>query len=374
MNKRWSAAAATVLWRHFDVDLEDSPAFDALLNLSPDGTLDNVKHLVITNTTSIRKYLSLLRLFSVLPRDGLTSLESQWFKFDQTLICVLISSQSKLRQLDVIVDESSSDYLPIPCIRGNLLELEVLGVDDFNSTHHTYEMLCTWLDHMPSLREMVVKGRWDLPTAKTNFFQGWALPASLELLKLHTLDMQRVSLTNNPRRITAHLDLPSLRHLELTHCANAVPFLSSLAQAYEQTGGAPLEMYHYLANESPKDVQVVSAKLIELCTGLEDVQVAEMTDSLLDLQCLKPSGRTLSKLILSSNSMTWSPMYYSVADLDEMVVLCPNLRVLSICLGDLTSCVDYINWTVSFRLHNNMNHRFIGKLVSSTQCNEVNFY
>jgi hypothetical protein len=133
-------------------------------------------------------------------------------------------------------------------------------------------------------------------------------------------------------------------------------------------------MYHYLANESPKDVQVVSAKLIELCTGLEDVQIAEMTDCLLDLQCLEPSGRTLSKLILSSNSMTWSPTYYSVADLDEMVVLCPNLRVLSICLGDLTSCVDYMPWTVSFRLHYDMNQIFIGKLVSSTQCNEVNFY
>ena len=133
VNKRWSAAAATVLWRHLDVDLEDSPAFDALLNSSPDGILDNVKHLVITNVTSIensiqqqRRYSNLLRLFrlfrlfSVLPRDGLTSLESQWFKFDQVLICVLISSQSKLRQLDIIVDESSSDYLPIPCIRGNL--------------------------------------------------------------------------------------------------------------------------------------------------------------------------------------------------------------------------------------------------------------
>lgn len=200
------------------------------------------------------------------------------------------------------------------------------------------------------------------------------MPASLDLLKLHTLDMQRISLPNNPRRITEHLDLPSLRYLELTHCANAVPFLSSLAQAYEQTGGAPLEMYHYLANESPKNVQVASAKLIELCTGLEDVQVAEMTDSLLDLQCLNPSGRTLSKLILSSNPMNWSPIYYSVADLDEMVVLCPNLRVLSICLGELTSIVDYLNWAVPFRLTNQMNHRHIEKLVSSTQCNEVDFY
>lgn len=373
MNKRWSAAAATVLWRHLDVDLEDSPAFDALLNSSPDGILDNVKHLVITNVTSVensiqqqRRYSNLLRLFSVLPRDGLTSLESQWFKFDQVLICVLISSQSKLHELYTIVDESSSDYLPIPCIRGNLQELEVLGVDVINSTHHTYEMLCTWLDHMPSLREMLVRGRWVVPTAKPNFFHGWALPASLDLLKLHTLDMQRVSLPNNPRRITAHLDLPSLRNLELTHCANAVPFLSSLAQAYEQTGGAPLAMYHYLANESPKNVQVASAKLIELCTGLEDVQVAEMTDSLLDLQCLNPSGRTLSKLNLSSNSMDWSPIYYSVADLDNMVVLCPNLRVLSICLGDLTSS-DHLNWVVPFRLANHTDHGHIEKLVSSTQ-------
>ncbi|KAG9204844.1 hypothetical protein G6514_010078 [Epicoccum nigrum] len=286
VNKKRSAAAATVLWRYFDVDLEDSPAFDALLNSSPDGILDNVNHLVITHIKSTvnpdlqqRKYSNLLKLFSVLPRDGSSSLKSHWFKFDPDLICVLLSSQSKLRDLDVIVDESSSDYLPIPCIRGNLLELQVLGVDVMNSTHHTYEILGTWLNHMPKLREVVVKGRRDVQMANPNFFQGWALPASLELLKLHTLDIQRVSLPNNPRRITAHLDIPSLRHLELTHCANTVPFLNSLAQVYEQAGGAPLEMYHYYANESPKDLQVASAKLIELRTELEDVLVAEMTVS-----------------------------------------------------------------------------------------------
>ena len=127
MNKKRSVAAATVLWRYFDVYLEDSPTFDALLNSSPDGILDNVKHLVITNITSTvnldlqqRKYSNLLKPFSVLPLDGLSSLKSHWFKLVPDLICVLLSSQTRLRDLDFIVDDSSSDYLPIPCIRGNL--------------------------------------------------------------------------------------------------------------------------------------------------------------------------------------------------------------------------------------------------------------
>jgi hypothetical protein len=381
MNKKRSVAAATVLWRYFDVYLEDSPTFDALLNSSPDGILDNVKHLVITNITSTvnldlqqRKYSNLLKLFSVLPLDGLSSLKSHWFKLVPDLICVLLSSQTRLRDLDFIVDDSSSDYLPIPCIRGNLLELQVLGVDVMNSTPHTYEILGTWLNHMPNLRETVVKGRRDVRMANPNFFQGWALPASLELLKLHTLDIQRVSLPNNPRRITAHLYLPSLRHLELTHCANTVPFLNSLAQVYEQTGGAPFEMYRYLANKSSKDAQVASERLIDLCTGLEVVLVAEMTQSLLNLRCLKASGRTLSKLVLSSNSMTCIPIYYSIADIEDQVVRCPNLRVLSVCLGSLTSIIDYLDWTEPFRLFGGTNSVQITKPVSPTHCHEVNFY
>ena len=129
------------------------------------------------------------------------------FTFDPALICVLMSCQSKLRKLDIILDELSSDYLPLSCIRGNLLELEVLGVDVIQSTHHTYENLGTWFESMPNLREMVVAGRWDIPILKTNpnFFRGWALPASLGLLKLHTLDMRRISLTNDPARIIAYL-------------------------------------------------------------------------------------------------------------------------------------------------------------------------
>ena len=365
---------ATLLWRRFYVDLRDSPSFDALLKSSPDGILDNVKELVITNVTVTRnssqqhrKYSNLLKLFGVLPRDGLSSLESIRFKFDPALICVLMRCQSKLRKLDIIADESTFEYLPISCIRGNLLELEALWVDVFMGMRYTYENMSTWFDFMPNLREMIVAGRWNAPVAVPNFFEGWALTTPLGLLKLHTLDMRKISLPSDPAPITAHLDFPSLRHLKFTHCTNTDPFLSSLTEAYVKTAGAPLETYCYSADVSPKDALLASANLIELCTGLKYVQLTGITGSILDLQCLGSSGRSLSKLALNSNMITRDPFYYSAEDLKEMAVLCPNLRILSICLCDLASYVDDLDWTDPFRLTNNYSNDFyIDKLVSST--------
>ncbi|KAF3003039.1 hypothetical protein E8E13_006784 [Curvularia kusanoi] len=356
VDKRWSAVAATVLWYHLDVTLDDSAKFDALLKSSPNGVLDNVRELSITSDPSGPRSFeqkqqtgtNLLKLFSVLPRDCLWAFHNKNFLMEPISVCLLLRCQSKLRTLDVRVSHLSHDSFPSPCyVRGNLQDLETLDLDVLMSFHSTYEGVGDWFAHMPKLKSMKIGGRFN----GTNSFNGWELSGPSKFLKLSNITMENVTLPDDATRITGHLQLPFLRGLSFRFCTNTVPFIRSLIRSYKQTRDVTsLQTYQAYDLSTNRDCQQASADLIKICTRLKMVCVAYMTDCLLDVGVLGLSCKTIFGLSLSTNGRPTN--YYTPDDFSRLVNLCPNIRNLSTCLGDLTPIVDGLRFADPVRLSN----------------------
>jgi len=157
--RQWSAMAATLLWRELRIDAHlyetHRHRFDALLNSNPNGILDNVKKLSIltglttSNATQKQQVTSaLLRLFSALPQDHISSLHSVRLAIHPDVICVLLGTQSLLRELRVLIDEQSPDGLPGGIhARDSLSQMESLTVDVFGLHHQTYRGMGAWFAH-----------------------------------------------------------------------------------------------------------------------------------------------------------------------------------------------------------------------------------
>ncbi|KAF3034882.1 hypothetical protein E8E12_003328 [Didymella heteroderae] len=66
INKQWSGIAATVLWSHLAIDLDrpETPrrSLDALLDSYPNGFLDNIREITITNKAQSTSKLNLAAL------------------------------------------------------------------------------------------------------------------------------------------------------------------------------------------------------------------------------------------------------------------------------------------------------------------------
>ena len=371
INKQWSAVAATLLWRELRIDVylyaTHRHRFDALLNSRPNGILDNVKKLSIlteltTSNASQKQQVTsaLLRLFSALPQDNLSSLRSIRLAIHPDVVCALLGTQSHLRELKVLIDEQSPDGLPGSIhARGSLSQMESIRVDVFGLHHQTYRGMGAWFAHTFKLRNMDIIGR----PATTNRFEGWAPLTQPQMIKLRRLVLRRIHLPDTPTGIVHHLHTPSLKELCLRACSNVGPFLVSLAQAYKQTKTPALKFFSHIADAIPVNAQRASAELIMSVSGLEEVVVGPMSDDVMDLQCLKTSGESLWNLQLYCHDE--DTVYYSFEDLGQLKLICPKLESLSINLGDLTSTFDEGGLSEPFRLAGQTD--YVKKLVSILQ-------
>lgn len=228
--------------------------FTALLNSSPNGILDNVKGLSIhtsMTTSSIsqkQQYTSiLLKLFSALPRDSLSSLHSETLPVHPDVICILLRTQSQLREINIPIEETSPDGLPGGShIRNSLSQLEKLRLDVIGSKHQTDRDACAWFAQAPKLRNLEIKGRG----SEINHFEGWT-PAQPCLMKLRHITMRDIRLTNIPKKILEHIDLPWLRLLMLKECSNVTAFLLSFAQRFKTTSKSALATFALLTKVHP---------------------------------------------------------------------------------------------------------------------------
>ncbi|KAF1926833.1 uncharacterized protein M421DRAFT_93731 [Didymella exigua CBS 183.55] len=359
VNKQWSAVAATLLWHQLHVDLHlyhaDRPRFNALLNSSPNGILDNVKKLGISSSLTTSNPLQtqqttsiLLKLLSALPRDNLSSLHSETLPVHPDVICVLLRTQSQLRELSIPTDEDSSDGLPGGAYaRNNLSHLEKITVDVSGASQQTYRGVCAWFAYAPKLHEVSIKGRHHNDPA-FNRFGGWAASAQPHLVKLRRLAVRDICFMGTPYRIVQHLDLPSLEYLSLRECFNAGPFLLSLAQKFKQSDEPVLRNFSHCQVSMSEDVQEASAELIGSVNSLTHLNIGLMEGGLMDLECLKMSGRSLIHLHLLCMDVEFP--YYSAVDLVQLRLLCPKLEHLSIDIGDLNSFFDDVGLNEPFRL------------------------
>ena len=207
--------AATLLWRqvHLDFSGADCPKFDALLNSYPDGILDNVRKLCVSSTLDVSCLMHkqlftsiLVKLLSALPRDSLSSFHSETIPVHPDAICVLLRNQSRLREIDVIIDETSPSGLPgASHARGNLINLKKIRLDVTETEHHTYKGFGAWFAYAPQLKEMTIIGRDSGP----NQFHGWTSPSPSTMINLSRLAMKDVHLTKEPATLIGHLHLPS---------------------------------------------------------------------------------------------------------------------------------------------------------------------
>lgn len=367
--------AATLLWRHLRVDISlydaDRPRFNALLSSSPNGILDNVKELSIfasrTRPSHVQKEQTtsvLLRLLSVLPQDKLMTFHSGTLPVHPDVICVLLRTQSQLREVAMLVDERNLDGLPEGIhVRNNLSQMEKITFDVAGVQHQTYRSAGVWLVHTPKLHDLTIKGR----DSGLNAFKGWIPPIHSNLVKLRRLAIHDVYLKDLPIGITKNLQLPSLEHLSLRECSNAAPFLLSLAQKFKQTDNPALESFEHCGVSVQEDAQEACAKLIESVNGLKDITVGVMTGAVLDLQCLGSNSTSLRRLDLVCDDDDIE--YYSAEDLVQLKFLCPALEWLSVNLGHLSSVFDDVALSEAFVL---AEHReYVQKLVSLQSRHQV---
>lgn len=361
--------AAALLWYQLRVDIRlyetHRDRFDALLNSSPYGILDNVKKLNIdtactTSSAADKQQVTsaLIKLFSALPRDSLMSLHSETLPIHPDVICVLLRTQNQLREFEVLIDEDSPDGLPGGIYaRHSLSLMEKIKVDVVGRQHQTYRGLCAWLIYASKLHYLNIMGRRGRP----NSFEGWTPSAQPHLVRLRRLVIRNVSLPGMPERITQHLHIPSLEVLHLKDCSSVEPFMLALAQEYKQTKRYALKIFsHITERESKEDPEEASAKLIESVNGLTDIVSSHREADLTDLQCLKTSGGSLCSLKLFCDNE--DPVYYSAEDLDRLRLICPVLEDLRIDLGDLSSIFDDVGLTEPFRLAGHTS--YVKKLVS----------
>lgn len=356
-----------MLWRELRVDVclydTHQDRFNALLNSSPYGILDNVKRLNVFTTSTASSLLAkqktasiLLKLFSAFVRDNLSSLHSGTLPIHPDAICLVLKTQSQLREIDIAVDETSPDGLPGRAYaRNNLSQLEKIRLDVVGSKHQTYRDACVWFAQAPKVRALVVKGR-----GAEAHFEGWSSSAQPNLTNLRCITLEDIHLTNVPRKILDHLHLPSLRTLVLKGCCNVTPFLLSLAQRYKEKNKSALERFALFADPLTADAQEASAELIRSSSGLKLVAIEVMTGAVIDLQCLRPHCTSLKTLRLPSSAEDTS--CYSAEDLDQLRLICPSLQELAMNLGDLSPMFDDVGLSEAFRLADQM--EYVQRLVS----------
>jgi hypothetical protein len=336
-----------LLWRQLHIDTRlyttKRKRFDALLKSSPNGILDNVKTLSISTgmipSKSSQKQQAtsaLLKLLSALPQDNLDSLHSETLPIHPDVVCVLLRTQTQLRKLEIVVDEESTDGLPGGVhARNNLSQIEKIRVDVIGLCHHTYRGVCAWLALAPKLRDMSIMGR----DTGNNDFEGWNPLAQPPLVKLRRLAMRHIRLPDIPQRILQHLHIPSLRELNIKECDNVEPFLLSLAQEYKQTDRSALEKFIHATKIITEDTQKASAELINSCKSLSDLQL----------------------FCFAENTV-----YYGAEDLEQLRLICPELKDLTVGLGDMSSFFNDVG--LSEPLHFFDGHtEYTKRLVSALQ-------
>lgn len=344
VNKQWSALAATVLWANVSIDLneDNKRKIDHIVNSNPCGILDNLKELNIStalanlNTQKAQDATTnLLRLLGVLSRDSLVAFRCANFRLDQHTLGLLLRNQSHLTDLQFCVNEKKQAGLPgTNYVKGNLSRLQSITVRPVGGRHSTYKGLETWFFHLPMLRALAIEGM--LPGAR-NDFAGWTLPVQTPLLRIVDLTLRGLRLLDTASRMDLLLDIPCLESLDIIACDNVEPLLRSFAKSFMQKGSA-LRAFLCIPRDLPEKVSKACEELFESVETLEKVVVGTCGEcSLPRITSLHRNSQSLQTLCLHTARAGIS---YSLPELGDLAVHCPNLLQLWLSVGDLRDTID----------------------------------
>jgi hypothetical protein len=125
---------------------------DAILTSPVGGVLDSIKELTVTLVqpdAQEKQFRNLLRLVSVLPRDGLTHLNLVGVA-EQDVVGLILRTQTQIQELKFFIKPNGQTSPPpnASCVWSSLVRLEILKV--LTKDEKANKFAC-WTPHMLSL-------------------------------------------------------------------------------------------------------------------------------------------------------------------------------------------------------------------------------
>lgn len=333
-----------MLWETLDTDLRDASSQSLATLLRPEsGITRHIRSLNVHRSARGWEGQKRLRLLlKAIPRDRLWEFSS-YDSMDRSTVQLLLRTQHKIRNLSTFSLRNKPGPQHHAWMRSTLADL--VSVTLATTTRKVYkERILRFIESVsdlcPRIEELELTSwicDWDEETSLCAILghpKERTLFANLTKLRLYDQKLATVG----DETIGNILDLSKLRSLTIDDCDDLIPFIQGLSLYYTNSGGDLEELRIGLLVrleepgrrlEDPRRSVVAIEELLEVCPKLRVLRLALASDALVAKDYIVAHSQTLHSLTIGIGRSELC-RHYSPAEMSALLHACSKLKWLAL--------------------------------------------